>query len=64
MIAVVKKDKENKELLAMENTDKTAIVEIAKVSNAIDFRSKHSWAINNTDIDSAKNLRLIDIQKY
>ncbi len=30
------------ELLAMENVDKTAIAEIAKVSSAIDFKSKHS----------------------
>ncbi len=31
-----------KELLAMENIDKTAIAEVAKVSSAIDLGSKHN----------------------
>ena len=41
MIVVAKKDGKNKELLAMENIDKTTIAEVAKVSNAIDLESKH-----------------------
>lgn len=37
LIAVVKMHRENKRLLAMKNTDKTVITEIAKVSSVIDF---------------------------
>ena len=48
----------------MENADKTTMVEVAKVSSVIDFRSKHSWAINNTNIDTSKNLKLIGYKKY
>ncbi len=52
------------ELLAMENADKTAIAEVAKVSSAIDLGSKHSWAISNADMDAAENLGLTGIKKY
>ena len=48
----------------MENADKTAMAKVAKISNAIDFESKHSWIINNADIDAVRNLRLIGIKKY
>ena len=51
-------------LLAMKNIDKTTIIEITKILNAIDLGSKYSWAINNTNIDAARNLRLITIKKY
>ena len=64
VIAVAEKGRENKKLLAMENTNKTAIAKVAKVLSAINFGNKHSWAINNADIDVAKNLRLIGIKKY
>ena len=64
MITVVKKSGENKELLAIENVDKIAIVKVTKMSSAIDLKSKHSWAINNADIDAAGNLKLIGIKKY
>ncbi len=52
------------ELLAMENADKTVIAEVAKVSSVIDLGSKHSWAISNTDIDTAEDLGLTGIKKY
>ena len=42
VIAVAEKNGENKELLAIENIDKTAITEVVKVSSAIDFGNKHS----------------------
>ncbi len=48
----------------MENVDKTAIAEVTKVLSAIDLGSKHSWAINNTDMDIAGNLGLTGIKKY
>ncbi len=47
-----------------ENIDKTAMVEVAKVLTAIDLESKHSWAINNADIDIARDQGLINIKKY
>ncbi len=64
VIAVAEKGRENKELLAMENVDKTAMAEVAKVLSAIDLGSKHSWTISNTDIDAAGDLGLISIKKY
>ena len=64
VIAIIEKSRENKELLAIENANKTAIAEVTKVSSAIDFKNKHSLAISNADIDAAKNLRLINIKKY
>ena len=64
MIAVAEKGRENKELLAIENINKTAMAEVAKVSSTIDLRSKHNWAINNADINVAGDLKLIGIQKY
>lgn len=48
----------------MKNVDKTATAEVAKISSTIDLDNKYSQAINNADIDVAKNLRLIDIEKY
>lgn len=38
MIAVTKRSKKNKKLLIIENGDKTAIVEVAKVSNVINLK--------------------------
>ena len=64
MIAVVEKSKENKELLAIKNVDKTIMVEVAKISNAINLDNKHSWAISNANIDATKDLSLIGIKKY
>ncbi len=61
MIAVAEK---GKELLAIENIEKTVIAEVAKVSSAIDLGSKHSWAISNADMDTTRNLKLTGIKKY
>ncbi len=61
VILVIKK---GGELLAMENVDKIAIAEVAKVASTIDFRSKHGWAISNADIDAAEDLGLTSIKKY
>ena len=64
IIAVADRGEENKELLAIENINKTAIAKVAKVSNAINLRSKYSWAISNADMDTIGNLGLIGIKKY
>ncbi len=42
MIAVAKKVRENKELLAIENANKTAMAEVVKVSSAINLGIKHN----------------------
>ena len=42
MIAMAKKNRENQELLAMENADKTAIAEVTKVLSVIDLGRKHN----------------------
>ena len=64
IIAVIERGGKNKELLAIKNTDKTAMTEVAKMSNAINFGSKYNWVISNTNIDVARNLKLINIKKY
>ena len=48
----------------MKNIDKTAMAELAKILNAINLGSKHSWAISNADMDATRNLGLISIKKY
>lgn len=57
MVVMAKKDRKNKQQLIMKNLiDKTAIVEITKMSNIIDHESKYSWAISNANINEARNL--------
>ena len=64
IITLTEKSGENKKLLAIKYIDKTAMVEMAKVSSTIDFVNKHSWAISNADIDVVGDLELIGIKKY
>lgn len=64
IIAVAGKNRGNRELLAIENINITVIAEIAKVLSIINLGNKYNEAISNTDIDTAKNLGLIDIKKY
>lgn len=53
---------ENKKLLAIENINKTAMVEVVKVSRAINLKCNHIWVISNAYMDTAEDLKLIDIQ--
>lgn len=39
------------------------MVKIIKVLNTIDFDSKYNQAINNTDINTVRNLKLTNIKK-
>ena len=64
IIALIEKSGENKELSIIENADKTVMVEVAKVSSAINLESKYNWAISNADMDAAEDLKLVDIKKY
>lgn len=44
----------------MKNINKTTRTKVAKVLSAIDLNSKYSWAIRNTNINTARpNLRQI-----
>lgn len=60
-IILMEKGRNNKRPLAIKDINKTAIAEIAKVSSAINLEGKHKWAISNSNIDAAKDLRLTDI---
>lgn len=64
MIILVEKNRNNKKVLAIENVNKTAIVKVEKMLSTIDLDTKHSWAINNGDIDIVENLKLTGIKKY
>lgn len=65
MIAVAEKGRENQEpFMVMENVDKTAMMEISKVSSAIHFGSKYSWTIGNADMHTARELESTSIEKY
>lgn len=51
-------------MLAIENIRKTAIVEVAKLSNMIDLDGKYNWAISNGNIDTTEDLWQTGIKKY
>lgn len=63
MIFLMKKNRNNKKLLAIENRKKTTIAKVAKLLSIINFDNKYSWAIGNADTDAIKNLELINIKK-
>ena len=64
MIVLAERGRENRGLLVIENANKTAMAEVVKISSVIDLGNKYSWAISNTDIYSAWDLRLTGIKKY
>lgn len=64
MIAIAKRGRKNRGLLALENIDKSAIAEVVKLSSIIDLGNIYNWAISNANIDTARDLRLTDIKKY
>ena len=64
MIAAATRGRENEGLLAMENTGKTTITDVAKVLSIINLGNKYSWAISNANIDAARDLKLTRIKKY
>ena len=64
MIILVEKNRDNEELLVIENVNKTAIAEVVKVLSIINLDNKHGLAISNDDMDATEYLRLIGIEKY
>lgn len=63
MIIPAEKDRNNKELLAIDNVNKTTIAEVAKMSSAIDLNSKYNLTISNINININKILKLTSIKK-
>ena len=61
---MLEKSGEKKELLVIENANKTAMADSLKILSAINLKNKYSWAISNVDIDAARDLRLIYMKKY
>ena len=64
MIVVTERDRENKKLLVIENINKIVMTEVTIMLSAIDLGNKHSWVINNADINVVEDWGLIDIKKY
>ncbi len=64
VIAMAERGGENIELLVIDNADKTTVAEFTKMSSIIDLRSKHSWAISNTNMDATRDLGRIGIKIY
>ncbi len=53
------------EMLSLKGiADTTALAEVARVSSLVDLARRYNWAINNADLDTAKELGLTDIMKY
>lgn len=50
--------------MAIENINKIAIIELAKMLSIINFDNKHDCTISNSNINIAGNLKLTNIQKY
>ena len=58
-----KKTKE-KEKLSESIADTIALAEVAYILSLVDLARKYMWAINNLDLDAAKELELTGIKKY
>lgn len=64
IIIFTKKSRNNKRLLAIKNKDKTLMVKVIKFISTINLDNKYNSAINNSYIDIARDLILIDIKNY
>ena len=60
----IKKAWKKEEWLIIRNVDKIAQIEIARMSSPMYLDGKYIWAINNIEIDMARDLGLTDIKKY
>lgn len=40
------------------------MIEVTKLSSAINLSNKYNWVISNTNIDVVRDLRLTSIKKY
>ena len=62
-VVIEEKSKEKEELLE-GIADTTAPAKMAQASSSIDLAGKYIWAMNNANMDAAKELRLTSIMKY
>lgn len=63
-IIISEKSKKKKKKSVEENVDKIAMVMVTKILSSVDFNGRYMWTISNIDIDTTKDLGLIDIKKY
>ena len=61
---IIEEKVREKEGLSEGIADITTSAEVAQTASLVDLAGKYMWAINNTDIDAAKEIELIDIKKY
>lgn len=61
---ILKKSRKNKGKSLEENVDKIVLRKFIKTSSLIDFYGKYIWAISNINIDTTKDIMLIDIKNY
>ncbi len=61
---IISKKAKEKEILLEDIADTTVLAEVAWVLSVVDLAGRYNWAINNTDLDTAKELGLIGIKKY
>ena len=61
---IIKEKARKKERLLKGIADTTAPTEVAQALSLVDLARKYIWAINNANIDAAKELGLIGIKKY
>lgn len=64
MIILAQKSRNNERQLIIENINKIAIVEVAKVLSIINLNNKYNWVITNSDIDATRDPKLTGIKKY
>ena len=61
---IIEKKAKKKEKLLEDIVDITALAELAQASSPVDFAEKYMWAMNNANMDAAKELGLTGIKKY
>lgn len=61
---IISKKAREKERLSVDIADTTAPAEMAQASSPVDLVGRCMWAMNNANLDAAKELGLTDIKKY
>ena len=63
-VIISKKAPEKERQWVVRNADKIALAEVGRTSSPMDLDGKYMWAINNVDIDAARDLGLTGIKKH
>ena len=61
---IIEEKARKKERLSESIADITAPAEVTQALSPINIAGKYIWAINNADLDTAKELELTGIKKY